>query len=151
MPEPQRTYTYAQLARRIAAELGVAPAPSTLRAAHAEVQRAPGTRPRSHPRITAAMPAPLPSTGRTAPTLFDAEQVEAWLAAHPWRAHDQAVATYRAALASSAPAEEAVAAARAAGLTWAAIAAGLREVRGDTREVKGIYVALRHLGPSTTR
>lgn len=147
MPEPQRTYTYAQLAQRITEELGVTPGLSTLRAARAEEARTAGTHPRARPRITTAMPAPLTPMSRTAPTRFDAAAVEIWLAAHPWRAYEQRTAAYRAALASSASTEDVVASALGVGLSWAVIAQGLREVRGDARGVKGIYAALRHLGP----
>lgn len=151
MPEPPRTYTYAQLAQRIAEELRVKPSPSALRAARAEDQRALGTRPRSRPRITTAMPPPLEASGPTAPARFDADAIETWLAAHPWRAHARHLATYRATLATTAPAEDAVAQALADGLSWTAISQGLREVRGDSRGVPGIWKALRHLGPITTR
>ena len=147
MPEPPRTYTYAQLAQRIGDELGVTPSPGALRAARAEDQRTLGTRPRARPRITAAMPPPLEAAKATAPARFDVEAVEAWLAAHPWRVHAKNLAAYRAALATGATTDQAVAQALVDGLSWAAIAQGLREVRGDQRGVQGIFKALRHLGP----
>ncbi|GAA4758025.1 hypothetical protein GCM10023328_47350 [Modestobacter marinus] len=120
-------YTYDQVADRIVAELGVPrPALSTLRAAAATAGR--GTNQRV--RVTAGMPRPL--QGRVdRQVLFDATEIDTWLANHPARAVRRA----RAALAAAAPEDRqaAVDQARASGLSWAEVADAIAGAEGITR------------------
>jgi hypothetical protein len=125
MPEPPRRLTYALLADRIEAELGVRPALSTLRAAAADSNRGnPGT------RLTAGMPAPLKTPDARGRTQFSAAAVDRWLARHPRRRirreQDRLAAT------PAAQRARAVAHARAAGLSWAHIATALGEADART-------------------
>ena len=115
------TLTYAELADRIEQALGERPAVSTLRAAPQAGRYA------ALSRITHGIPAPLPGSagGRV---LFDAAEVDQWLADHPRRELRR-----QQQLLIDAPLEQrpaAVAAARTAGLSWQRIADALTEADG---------------------
>lgn len=141
--EERPTYTYAQVAERIAEVLGVRPSPATLRAAGASSRR--HGRTDSRVRLTAGLPAPVLQTPGH-PTRFDAEQIEAWLANHPRLGRARAIATYHGLLGRpEVVEEEAVAYALRQGLSWTQIAGGLHQVRGDERGRSTIHAHYRHL------
>lgn len=111
----QHHLTYEQLASRIETVLGTRPALSTLRAAAATRTR----RPRRSD-LTAGMPAPLPERDSHHRTVFDSPAIEEWLHTHPRlqiRHHQQ-----RLTAAARSERSTAVAAARAAGLSWQQVA-----------------------------
>jgi hypothetical protein len=121
------SYTYDQVADRIADELGIRPTTSTLRAGFSATGDGRTT---GRVRITAGMPAPRPQlVNRRA--VFDAAAIEAWLDDHPYRALDRAVAALKQAPADGLDA--AVTAARRAGLSWAQVAAALTTATGVSR------------------
>ena len=117
--------SYRQLADRIEQALGVRPALSTLRAAAADSDR--GT-PRT--RLTAGLPAPSARAAAGGAALFDADAVQAWLAAHPRRriSHEQD----RLLRAPAAQRPQAVAHARRAGLSWRQVADALAQADGTS-------------------
>lgn len=116
------TYSYPDLADRIAEVLGTRPALSTLRSASAREQR-----PLDYPpRLTAGMPRPIPSTP-PAPARFRIREVEQWLATHPWVRQRAALDDVTAAAAGTEEQlQAAVAQARAAGASWTALTAALQ-------------------------
>lgn len=116
--------SYADLANRVEQALGVRPALSTLRAAAATDARS-GVR----TRLTAGMPGPVTS-GPAGRALFRASEVQAWLAEHPRRRLRRQQERLRDAPHQSRP--RAVAAARAAGLSWQQVADALAEADGTT-------------------
>lgn len=121
------SYTYDQVANRIADELGIRPTASTLRAGSSATGHGRAT---GRARITVGMPSPRPHlVSRRA--VFDAAAIEAWLADHPHRALNRAVAALEQAPAGGLDA--AVASARAAGLSWAQVAAALTTATGMSR------------------
>lgn len=111
----EKPLSYVELADRIHQVLGVRPAVATLRTATANRDR-PG---RGTALIT-GMPTPLPTRGPGGRAQFDPAAVTTWLRQHPQlviRHHEQAL--------QGVPAPErapAVAAARAAGLSWQQVA-----------------------------
>ena len=121
-----RHYTYAELADRIAAELGERPSLSTLRAAGATASH--GTN--SRVRITAGMPPPAAHTvdGRA---VFRATAIEQWLRRHPRRA--QQAARDRLQTASPARRAAAVDRARQAGLSWQEVVDVINAADGTAR------------------
>ncbi|MCO7221542.1 hypothetical protein [Klenkia sp. PcliD-1-E] len=121
------SYTYDQVADRIADELGIRPTTSTLRAGFSATGDGRTT---GRVRITAGMPAPRPLLVNRR-VVFDAAAIEAWLANHPHRALNRAVAALEQAPAGRLDA--AVASARAAGLSWAQVAAALTTSTGMSR------------------
>lgn len=144
------TYSYAQVSDRITAVLGETPSRSALRAAPAESVRSVHTN--SRVRLTAGMPAPLPSTSRTSPARFDAEAVEQWLKGHPRLQRQQAYRELAAAAAGAAEAQEplrlepAVRAARSHSMSWRSIAVAIAEGSGRPHSHQGVFKAYRHLG-----
>lgn len=138
------TYSYAQVSERIAAVLGKTPSRSALRAAAAESVRSDHTN--SRVRLTAGMPAPLPTSSRTTPAQFDAAEVERWLEHHP---RTQWLQVYRDLAAAAAVHERsdlelAVRSARAHGMSWRSIAAAITEGSGQPYSYQGVYKAYRH-------
>lgn len=115
--------TYRQLADRVERALGVRPALSSLRAAAATAGR--GV---ARTRLTAGLPAPTSTTDATGQRLFLAAEVDAWLAGHPRRRIADHQRDLAAAPISQRP--QAVAAARAAGLSWREIADALTDADG---------------------
>lgn len=107
--------TYAEVAARIEAVLGERPSLTTLRDAASRA----ATLPNPRNRVTAGMPRPTPGPPGS-PSLFDAAEVDAWLASHPRRTWSD----LRAAIADAKPEERAaaVASARAAGISWQTVA-----------------------------
>jgi hypothetical protein len=139
------TYSYTQLADRITAVLGKTPSRSALRAAAAESTRSNHTN--SRVRLTAGMPAPLPTNSRTAPAQFDAAEVERWLEHHPrlkWRLMYHELVT-SAAVQELPGLEPAVRTARLHGLSWRSIAAAISEGTGRPHSHQGVFKAYRHL------
>lgn len=107
--------TYAQVADRIEAALGERPALTTLRDAVSRSDSLPA--PLS--RITAGMPVPTPGDPGS-PSLFKASEVDAWLAGHPRREWPELLAAI--AQTDHSSRGSAVINARAAGISWQAIA-----------------------------
>jgi hypothetical protein len=122
-----RRYSYAEVADRVEAVLGVRPQLSTLRAAAAADARVRGTN--SRVRVTAGMPAPIKQVPGY-PTEFDANAIEHWLANHPRAQGTQQMQL----LANASPKQrdKAVARARAAGLSWQQIADAIGQAEGKT-------------------
>lgn len=131
------TIGYRELADRIEVALGHRPALATLRAASSTTRRTPGVRPR--PRITVGMPAPLPAEHRTTPARFRVDDVDAWLHDHPLRAANRHTAEFRERIAAGVDEGQAVALARADGLTWRQITAELISLDGKPRSVAGVH------------
>lgn len=100
--------TYAQVADRIEAALGERPALSAL---------------------TAGMPSPTPGDPGS-PSLFEAAAIDSWLANHPRHAWPRLLED----LAAAAPEQRsaAVAAARAAGISWQRIVDAINAADGTT-------------------
>lgn len=117
--------TYAQVADRIEAVLGERRALSALRAGATRERTATGLR----NRITAGMPAPTPGAPGS-PSLFDEDEIEAWLAQHPRREW----VALREQLVAASPADRpaVVSRARAAGMSWRAIADIVNAADGTT-------------------
>lgn len=121
------SYTYNQVADRIAEVLGVRPSASTLRAGSSATGEGRLT---GRVRVTAGMPAPRRGlVDRRA--VFDAAAIEGWLANHPHRAQRRAVVALE--QAPTFDLDIAVAGARAAGLSWAQVAAALTITTGVSR------------------
>lgn len=110
--------TYTQVADKIAAALGTRPSISTLRTAHS-----------GRGGIVDGLPAPIhPRHGNRSP-LFSEDDIDTWLANHPRRARERQIQHL-----SKQPPEarfDAVAHARAAGLSWADVAQAIS--RADER------------------
>lgn len=142
MVTPGSTYTWDQLAQRVYEVIGQRPARATVRAAVAYARQ--GT-PRTRRGLLAGMPAPEPPVSRTSPSRFDAQKVEAWLAAHPLL-EDRGVAQAlcRALVEPGADVEAAVGQARRDALSWARITAALNDA-GDGRTRQAVFAAYRHL------
>lgn len=117
--------TYAQVADRIEAALGERPALSALRAG-ATRQRAGTSRGAA---LTAGMPSPTPGDPGS-PSLFEAAAIDSWLANHPRRSWPRLLEE----LAAAAPEQRsaAVAAARAAGISWQRIVDAINAADGTT-------------------
>lgn len=86
--------------------------------------------------LVAGMPRHI-SPPRARPRLWDAAQIEAWLADHPLRRHQAALEQFGAEARSILAAgghridlEEPIAQARAAGLSWGVLAAALTDIEG---------------------
>ena len=144
-PEPQ-TYTYAQLAERIEAALGVRPAASTLRAAAAEARRTPANQ--SRPRLTMGMPSPQPDGAPGMAVEFSAAEVDRWLAEHPWRGWAAARADLVEAAATASTSEhvaQAVGQARRSGMSWRQITEVLNTHGPVVRTMPAVHRAYRHL------
>ncbi|WP_043650846.1 hypothetical protein [Cellulosimicrobium cellulans] len=129
------TYGYAEVAERIEQELGVRPALSTLRAATAKAEEST----KSSPRVTAGMPAPLPSSARTVPAQFDRAAIERWLRRHPRKLERRAVEEAAAALSRGDAEADVVAKARADGLSWRAITEILNNHDGRARSTSAVH------------
>ncbi len=113
-----RWYSYDDVRRRIHQVLGVEVATSTLRAARAREGRA-------RTRITGGMPTPLPENAPLfVPVRFEAAAVEDWLATHPLRRQQDALLAIQSCTGDRRPAVDQ---ARAAGVSWARIAAAIAE------------------------
>lgn len=112
---PTVLLTYPEVAARIDQVLGIRPATATLRAAAAT-----GHRPGRGTAITTGMPLPCAVRDSAGRARFDAVEIDRWLAQHPQlRIRRQ----LQALTAAPRPARaEAVATARAAGLSWQEIA-----------------------------
>ena len=139
MTSRSATYTYEDVADRIAEVLGERPALSTLRA---EVTRRPTSQQRQMPRLTTGMPSPL--SPRTSPARFSAAAVEKWLANHPrldWKqARDDIDRERR----RGEDLELIVAAALHRGLSWRVIAGALTD-SGYQCTTAGLHKRFRHL------
>lgn len=136
-----RTYTYAEVADLIERELGIRPALSSLRAAAATDKRTEATL--SRPRLTTGMPAKV--SGLSRPARFDADAIDAWLAAHPLKVWQQTVDAFQAALRGGQPPEQAIAGARRAGLSWRQITQLWTAVDGRQRSSTTVHARFRHL------
>lgn len=141
--ERPATYSYAALADRIEEVLGERPSRSALRAASAK-DRGTGAA-LARPRATIGMPAPLHGTSRTAPAVFDVDEIEQWLANHPRLRWQRAVDEMAVSLARGADEEQVVAAAVTSGLPWRTITAQLNAHDGRGRTVAGIHKRYRHV------
>lgn len=133
-----RTYTYEQVADLIQRVLGVRPALSTLRAAAAKQQRSPASA--RHSRLTAGMPAPY-RVKSGAPSVFLADEIDAWLNDHPQLRHDAAREQLLADVRAGRPESLAVDDARSRGMSWAAIASTLQSSDGRRRSRQGMHQA----------
>lgn len=138
-------YTWEQLADRVYEVIGQRPARATVRAGVAYAQQG---IPRTRRGLLAGMPAPEPAVSRTAPSRFDAQKVEAWLAEHPVLQERAAAQALRRALVKpGADVDAAVGQARRDALSWARITAVLNDV-GDARTRQAVFAAYRHFeGP----
>lgn len=143
MSTKRPTYSYAALADRIEQVLGERPSLSALRAAAAK-ERAAGSS-LARPRVTIGMPAPLHGTSKTAPAVFDVDEVEQWLADHPRLRWQREVDEMSASLRRGVVEEQVVAAALASGLPWRTITTQLNAHDGRGRTVAGIHKRYRHL------
>lgn len=120
-------YTVEQVQDRIEELLGERP---TAAAIHLEGARGSAT-PNARVRITAGLPAPINPGGR--PLRYPAGLVEAWLDQHPRVHQHTALHQLGVALRSSdagSARKEAVRSARAAGLSWAQVAATVADIDG---------------------
>lgn len=127
-----RYYTYDDIADRIAEVFGERPTPAILYGG----ERDPDRPVRGEIRVTAGMPTPLP--GRP-PRQFDADEVDAWLRKHPRLVARKRVEQLREAITGTLVRQDAVAAARNAGLSWQQITDVIQEV--DEREISRQAVA----------
>lgn len=134
------TYTYQQVADRIEAVFGARPSLSTLRAAGAKSSS--GTDARV--RITAAMPEPV-SRREGGTTLFDQEEIERWLEAHPRRVQHQSVQVFEKLLQREGVSQEAVAFARGQGLSWEQIRKAISSATGEKHSKSSLHARFRHL------
>lgn len=119
--------TYQQVADLIEERLGQRPTTSALRHAQANNQRSR----RSYSSLTAGMPPPLQTRGRRGARLFDRAAIEEWVTTHPLLTQ----ATWQAELERTRGGEARaglVHRARAAGLSWQAIATALGRADATT-------------------
>jgi len=92
------------------------------------------------------MPAPLPTSSRTASAAFDVEEIEQWLTGHPRLTWNRTVAQAERALKRGEDVESVISQALARGLSWRTITTVLVEHDGQPRSTAGVHKRYRHLG-----
>ncbi len=142
------TYSYSQVAARIADEFGVRPSLSAIRS---EISRRPREVSDRRPRVTAGVPEPLRPAGGppNAGARFSAAEVDRWLAQHPLRQwlvdRDRAFQDF----ARGREPAEVVAEGLQSGLSWRTLAEAYNASRhhpADRITVAGFHKRYRHVG-----
>lgn len=126
-----RWYSYADIQRRIRDVLDIEVTTSTLRAA-------PTRQGQARTRVTEGMPTPLPQEERPlfAPVRFAVDDVEDWLTRHPLRRQRDALEAIEG---STGDRRSLVDQARAAGVSWARIAAAISTAEGRTYSAQAAH------------